>query len=72
METKEFEFRLFLCSKSNVCKVFPRLCGYARRFGTMDELFEAMTLIQTKKIARFHNTSRNQLLVRIDDWIKQY
>jgi predicted Rossmann-fold nucleotide-binding protein len=39
-------------------------------FGTLDELFEAMTLIQTKKIARFYYTSRKEFWSGLIEWIK--
>jgi predicted Rossmann-fold nucleotide-binding protein len=39
-------------------------------FGTLDELFEAMTLIQTKKMNSYY-TSRKSFWSGLIEWIKQ-
>jgi predicted Rossmann-fold nucleotide-binding protein len=39
-------------------------------FGTLDELFEAMTLIQTKKSQDSYYTSRKEFWSGLIEWIK--
>jgi len=52
--TPELSFQLhyFSIRKMHFLKRARALCAFPGGFGTMDELFEALTLIQTRKIAR--------------------
>ena len=64
-------FRLFLCSQSDVCEICAGICCLARWFGTLDELMEAITLIkpQNQKIPIILvGTSFWSGLI---DWLKQ-
>jgi uncharacterized protein (TIGR00730 family) len=51
--TKLLEFRYFFCRKVMFAKYAKAFIIFPGGFGTMDEFFEAVTLIQTKRIERF-------------------
>jgi uncharacterized protein (TIGR00730 family) len=46
-------FRYFFCRKTAFLKYAEGFALFPGGFGTLDEFFEALTLIQTQKIARF-------------------
>ncbi|HZE39019.1 MAG TPA: TIGR00730 family Rossman fold protein [Stackebrandtia sp.] len=47
------DFRYFFIRKTMFVKYAQAFCVLPGGFGTMDELFEALTLVQTKKVTRF-------------------
>ena len=47
------EFRYFFARKTMFVKYAQAFCVLPGGFGTLDELFEALTLVQTGKVTRF-------------------
>jgi uncharacterized protein (TIGR00730 family) len=66
------DFRYFFCRKTMFVKYSEGFVLFPGGYGTLDELFEALTLIQTRKILRFpvvlFGSSYWQGLV---DWLRQ-
>lgn len=52
-QTRALEFRYFFCRKVMFVKYSVGLICFPGGFGTMDEFFESMTLIQTQKIPEY-------------------
>ena len=70
--TKLIEFRYFFCRKVMFAKYSKAFVVLPGGFGTMDELFEALTLVQTKRVPPFPiiivgRTYWNGLM----DWVKK-
>jgi len=51
--TKLLEFKYFFCRKVMFAKYSKALIAFPGGFGTMDEFFEAVTLVQTRRIDPF-------------------
>lgn len=51
--TKLMEFRYFFCRKVMFLKYAKAFIIFPGGFGTMDEFFESITLIQTRRVERF-------------------
>ncbi|CAM3410080.1 Cytokinin riboside 5'-monophosphate phosphoribohydrolase [Stackebrandtia soli] len=57
------DFRYFFVRKTMFVKYAQAFCVLPGGFGTLDELFEALTLVQTKKVTRFP-----VVLLGVDYW----
>ena len=57
------DFRYFFVRKTMFVKYSQAFCVLPGGYGTMDELFEALTLVQTKKVTRFP-----VVLLGVDFW----
>ena len=64
-------FRYFFCRKTTFVKYAQGFILFPGGFGTLDELFEALTLIQTKKIKNFPVVLMNSSYWKgLMDWMK--
>lgn len=71
-DDKEITFDYFFVRKTMFIKYSQGFVAMPGGFGTMDELFEALTLIQTKKIAKFPIILvGTEYWSGIADWIKE-
>jgi uncharacterized protein (TIGR00730 family) len=66
-------FRYFFCRKTMFVKYSEGFVLFPGGYGTLDELFEALTLIQTRKIARFPVVLFGAAYWRgLVDWLRQH
>ena len=68
-QTKSLSFQYFFVRKTMFIKYSNAYVIFPGGFGTMDELFEALTLIQTKKIRNFLLCFWFRLLKGLVSWI---
>jgi uncharacterized protein (TIGR00730 family) len=65
-------FRYFFCRKTTFMKYAEGFVLFPGGFGTLDELFEALTLIQTRKVQRFPVVLFGSAYWRgLLDWIRE-
>ncbi len=65
-------FRYFFCRKTTFVKYSQAFVLFPGGYGTLDELFEALTLIQTKKIKNFPVVLMNSNYWHgLINWIKE-
>ncbi len=70
--TKLLEFRYFFCRKVMFVKYAKAFVIFPGGFGTMDEFFESITLIQTKRIEEFPVVLvGSEYWKTLVDWMKQ-
>jgi uncharacterized protein (TIGR00730 family) len=72
-QTVSIDFRYFFCRKVMFVKYAVAFVCFPGGFGTMDEFFESMTLIQTEKTERFPVILfGSPFWSPLVDWIKKY
>ncbi len=72
-QTVSIDFRYFFCRKVMFVKYAVAFVCFPGGFGTMDEFFESMTLIQTEKTERFPVILvGSSFWSPLIDWIKKY
>jgi uncharacterized protein (TIGR00730 family) len=70
-QTVSLDFRYFFCRKVMFVKYAVAFVCFPGGFGTMDEFFESMTLIQTEKTERFPVILMGSAFWRpLVDWVK--
>ena len=70
--TKLIDFRYFFCRKVMFVKYAKAFIIFPGGFGTMDEFFESITLIQTSRIEKFPVILMgNEYWKGLIDWMKQ-
>jgi uncharacterized protein (TIGR00730 family) len=72
-QTTSLDFRYFFCRKVMFVKYAVGVICFPGGFGTMDEFFESMTLIQTEKTARYPVILMGtDFWAPLVDWIRKY
>lgn len=72
-QTTSIDFRYFFCRKVMFVKYAVAFVCFPGGFGTMDEFFESMTLIQTRKTERFPVILfGSEFWSPLLDWIRKY
>lgn len=72
-QTVSLDFRYFFCRKVMFVKYAIAFVIFPGGFGTMDEFFESMTLIQTEKTERFPVILVGSAFwTPLIDWMKEY
>lgn len=72
-QTVSLDFRYFFCRKVMFVKYAVAFVCFPGGFGTMDEFFESMTLIQTQKTERFPVILvGSEFWTPLVDWIKRF
>lgn len=72
-QTVSLDFRYFFCRKVMFVKYAMAFVCFPGGFGTMDEFFESMTLIQTGKTERFPVVLMgSDFWTPLVDWMKKY
>lgn len=72
-QTVSLDFRYFFCRKVMFVKYSVALVCFPGGFGTMDEFFESMTLIQTEKVDPFPVILvGSEFWSPMTEWMRQY